>query len=416
MPDETARTELSRLREGQRLHDVGLSLAEAGALNASGLVSVDPGEAGWRVTAGTTVGVVRCGELVVRVQPQVGVVQALRLLARAYGLSPADIPDDALLDDALPDGRSWEGDLPTALAVLFAREASSALVSGPSRRYRTEEQTLPVLRGRVRVRDQQLRRFGLSVPMEVTVDEWTTDTDANRRLRAAARQLLLLPGLPGSAVDRLHRVDRMLADVPLAPPPPSIRPSSPRLPSLRPRLVDLVLGLRAVEYRIGPVQVFGGTLCLATLFERLVTRVLTEAAPGFAVRARMAFGLDTAGRLAIRPDLVVTAGSRIVAVADARYRPLDDHGRLSHPDAYRLLAYCARLGLDTGHLIYATDSQAPDLWANEESRPAPYDVVGAGIRLVLHGIDLRQPVADLERSVHKVFLKLVRLQPISAIA
>jgi 5-methylcytosine-specific restriction enzyme subunit McrC len=401
---------LGGLREGQCLDGVELTRAEAAALNASGLVSVEPRKAGWLVTAGSTIGLVRCGELIVRVQPEAGVPQVLRLLARAYGLAPLPL-DDGLLDDGLLDV-----DLPTALAALFAREASAALASGPSRRYRTEEQTLPVLRGRVRVRDQQLRRFGLPLPLEVTVDEWTTDTDANRRLRAAARRLLLLPGLPRSAADRLRRVDRVLADVPLTRPPPATRS----------RLADLVLALRPVEYRVGPIEVSGGTLCLATLFERLVTRMLTEAATGFGVSGRRSFGLDTAGRLAMWPDLVVTAGGRIVAVADARYRPLDDRGRLPRPDAYRLLAYCARLSLDTGHLIYATDfraadsrapaSRAADLWANEEPRPEPYDIVGAGIRLVLHGVDLRQPVADLERSVHKVFLKLVRLQPTSAIA
>ena len=56
--------------------------------------------------------------------------------------------------------------------------------------------SLPVLRGRLRLREQEMRRFGQLVPLEVSVDEWTTDTDENRRLRAATQRLSALADLP----------------------------------------------------------------------------------------------------------------------------------------------------------------------------------------------------------------------------
>ena len=145
-----ARSELDRLREDQVLDDVELTRVEAAALNASLLVSVQPAAEGWRVTAAHAVGVVRCGDLTVRVQPKVGPLQVLRLLARAQGLR------GLRLDDSLV-GVDPDADLTTVLALLFTAEAATAMAAGPLRGYRTEEQTLPVLRGRLRLREQELR-------------------------------------------------------------------------------------------------------------------------------------------------------------------------------------------------------------------------------------------------------------------
>lgn len=206
----SSRSDLGRLREGQVLDDVDLSRAEAVALNASALVSVQPGVAGWRVAAAHSVGAVRCGSLDVRVHPKVGPLQVLRLLARAYGISGLKVQPDVVpvADDA---------DLSTVLAVLFAEEAATAMAVGPLRGYRAEDQTLPVVRGRLRIREQKLRRFGQLVPLDVTVDAWTTDTDENRRIRAACGLLLRRTDPPKPVRARLVRLDRLLADVWLAP-------------------------------------------------------------------------------------------------------------------------------------------------------------------------------------------------------
>ncbi|WP_263431070.1 McrC family protein [Nocardioides sp. TRM66260-LWL] len=89
-----------------------------------------------------------------------------------------------------------DADLRAVLARMFTLEAEHALATGPLRGYRTEDQTLPVLRGRLRMRDQDLRRFGHLSLLEVRVDEWTIDTPENRIIRSAADALLALPGLP----------------------------------------------------------------------------------------------------------------------------------------------------------------------------------------------------------------------------
>jgi 5-methylcytosine-specific restriction enzyme subunit McrC len=189
---------------------VPLTQGEAAALTRTGLVTLQPDLDGWTVTAQHVVGAVRRGDLTVRVIPKIGVVRVLTLLARAYGVTGLKLDSESV--DLAADA-----DLSSVLAMLFSLEAAAAMAAGPLRGYRTEDQTLPVLRGRLRMREQHLRRFGLPVPLEVTVDEWTLDTDDNRRLRAATHRLLALPDLPPPARQGLLRLDRMLDDVRVPP-------------------------------------------------------------------------------------------------------------------------------------------------------------------------------------------------------
>ncbi len=390
-----SRADLGGLKEGQVLNAVELSRAEAAALNATRLVSVQPAADGWRVTAAHAVGALRCGDLHIRVQPKVGPLQVLRLLARAHGLSGLAIDESLIAVAADPD-------LTTVLAALFTQEATTALAAGPLRGYRTEDQTLNVLRGRLRLRDQELRRFGQLVPLEVTLDEWTADTDENRRIRAATRRLLGLADLPKAVRDRLLHADRTLADAWLAPRGADLAAWIPTRLNLRLHrllhLADLVLAHATVEHRAGDVEVRGFVLSMSWLFERLITQPLTEAGGMVGVHAQMSLPLDQQHRLRIQPDLVFLDGRTVVAVADTKYKLLDDSGRFPNADAYQLVTYCARLGLDTGHLIYAAGEPCPE----------PYLITGTGVRLVVHAVDLAQPLPDLEQEVRALFAQITQ--------
>jgi 5-methylcytosine-specific restriction enzyme subunit McrC len=376
--------ELEDLAEGQRVYPVALTAAEAAALNRSGLVTAQPDVDGWRVTAEYAVGAIRRGDLLVRVTPKIGVVQVLRLLARAHGIHRLQI-DDQLV------GVAATTELSAVLAVLFVQEAATAMAAGPMRGYRTEDQTLPVLRGRVRLREQHLRRFGLPSPLDVTVDEWTLDTDDNRRLHAAATVLLTLPNLPVSARQGLLRLERILSDVRLPPPGAVLAPwTATRLNARLHRLLhlaDVVLAHASVEHEAGSTQTHGFVINMAWLFESLVARLLSEQTSGLITQEVVP--LDTLGRLTIRPDLVFHDSSGVVAVADTKYKLLDDNGNVPNADVYQLVTYCARLGLNTGHLIYAAG----------DPRPEPFDVVGTDVRLVIHAVDITRPLDDIEAQV-----------------
>src|SRR4051794_36436136 len=279
-----SRANLGALTEGQRLTGVDLTRAEAAALNRTELVTVQPEQDGWTVAAQYAVGAVRRGNLTVRVTPKIGVVRVLSLLARAYGVT-------GLKTDPEQVDLAADADLSSVLALLFSHEAATALDAGPLRGYRTEDETLPVLRGRLRMREQHLRRFGLPVPLEVTVDEWTLDTDDNRRLRAATHRLLALPDLPPPARQGLLRLDRMLNDVRVPPPGTRWAPwvatrLNARLQTLL-HLADVVLRHASVEHASGDTSTRGFVVNMAWLFETLITRLLDERTEGLAPQDSM---------------------------------------------------------------------------------------------------------------------------------
>ena len=385
------------------LYGVDLSRNEAAALNASKLVSVAPATDGWSVTAAFAVGALDVAGLVVRVQPKVGLVKTLQLLARAHGIRHLHLDDAhvAVLE---------RGDLSTVLAALFAQEAGVALAVGPLRGYRTEDQSLSVLRGRIRLRDQELRRFGMLVPLEVTVDEWTTDTDENRLIRGACRRLLVLPGLTKDLRQRLLRVDRLLADAVVLPPGvPRIRWQPTRLNVKLHRLLrlaDIVLDNAAVEHRAGEVQVHGFVVPMEKLFEDLVAQLLREQVSGARVGAQRKYALGTSGHLNIQPDLVFFRDGVEVAVADTKYKILNEKKKLRNEDAYQLITYCTRLGLEAGHLIYAVGVDDGD-----DEIPTDHNIQRSPVRLVVHRVDLKHDVDQLERDIVAIGVEIASQLP-----
>lgn len=161
-------------------------------------------------------------------------------------------------------------------------------------------------------------------------------------------------------------------------------------------LADLVLRHGTVELRVGDVEVRGFVVSMAWLFEKLVTQLLTESGGRVRVLAQRTWPLDSLGRLHIKPDLVLTDGAQVVALADTKYKLLDADGTFPNADAYQLLTYCARLGLSTGHLIYAAGDPCPE----------PFDIVGTGVRLVVHGIDLDRPVEAIEARARELLASI----------
>lgn len=98
---------------------------------------------------------------------------------------------------------------------------------------------------------------------------------------------------------------------------------------------------------------------------------MAEAAGEAWVVAQRSLPLDVDGHMSIRPDLLFDGPASVIAVADLKYKLLDEQGRLPNGDVYQLVIYCARLGLDVGHLIYAAGDPRPD----------PFDIIGTGVRL-----------------------------------
>ena len=372
--------------------EVALSARQSSALRESELVTITPGfgPGRWFVGPARFVGVARVGGVEVWVRPKLQIRRLLFLLGYAYDLSAwrqghVEVDEDT---DLLP-----------AVATAFARQADRAVAQGLIQGYRTIEEHAPVLRGRIRTDEQLRRRFGLPIPLEVRYDDYTIDIAENRILRTTAERLLRVPRVPRRTRHDLLRLIRLLADV---------RPIGRGLavPAWQPsrlnaryhgamRLGELVLRGGSIEHASGSVPVDGFMLNMPVLFEQFLTVALREALVprGGRLDAQSHHFLDEEGRIRLKPDVVwyPRAEGSPSAVADAKYKAEKPTG-YPNADAYQMLAYCLRLGLPVGHLVYATG----------ETEPGRHRIIGTPVTLVRHALDLDVTPEDLFGQVHDI--------------
>lgn len=156
----------------------------------------------------------------------------------------------------------------------------------------------------------------------------------------------------------------------------------------------MILRSRSVDVLDAGVRATGFLVNMNTVFEDFVTVALTEAlAPhGGRCVSQDRHVLDDARQVKLRPDLVrYRRVGHPVGVVDAKYKAQTPAG-YPYADLYRLLAYCTALRLDIGYLIYAQG----------EVEPGQVRVTHAGITIVQHALDLRQPVHELLAQVASI--------------
>ncbi|MCK2238236.1 MULTISPECIES: McrC family protein [unclassified Crossiella] len=361
----------------------------ADALATTGAVKVSADLEGRTILkASSYVGVLRCGEVELRVTPKIGIHRLLWLLGHAH--DPSGWRDDDIVDLATVD------DLVTAVAVSFHAATRRALTHGVLQGYRTVEEALPLLRGRLREADQLRRRLGLVVPLEVRYDDYTVDIPENRILLTAARRLLRVPGLPLATHAGLRQLLTTLADVtPLVagdkpPDTPTTRLTRHYQPALR--LARIILSGRSIDQPSGSTAASGFLFDLNKAFEDWLTITLRRALEPYGGRLRDQYPshLDTMRQLRIRPDLVWERRARPAAVLDAKYKRVKDADR-PHADLYQMLAYCTALGLPEGHLVYASGDA-----------PSSHTVVEVGTRLRTWVLDLARPTEHILDQVNRI--------------
>ena len=360
---------------GPLADEVGDALAASGAVSA---IRVGGGE--WEVGPSTKVGVVSVGGVTVWIRPKVHISRVLFLLGYAKNLGwRADQVALAEVNDLVP-----------VLARAFADQAERAIETGLLQGYAEVDDSLTVLRGRLREQDQVRQRFGIAVPLLVRYDDHTVDIAENQLLRGAIETLLRVPGVPAPIRSRLRRLRGALSDV-----------SSPvrgrLLPQWRPSrlneryhvtlwLAEVLLRRNAVDQAPGTVRVGGFLVDMAKVYEDFLTAALTESFKlhGGWTRPQDRHHLDVDEAIAMRPDLVWYRDGAPAAVIDAKYKAEKPAG-FPDADLYQMLAYCTALQLDDGHLVYARGN------ADEVA----HTVRHANIKIHAHTLDLAQPPADL---------------------
>lgn len=328
----------------------------------------------WDIAATSKIGVARIGDLQVSVRPKIAIDRLIFLMG--YAQSPSFWRDQHVHLEP-------EQDLFSAIADAFSRLSVKALEQGLLYGYRTIEDTLPVLRGRVRVAEQMGRRFGRMIPLEVRYDEFSVDIAENRILLMAIHRLLRLPGISHTAHRALLRLRLQLADV-------STTPRGSDLPRWQPsrlniryqpalRFAELILAANSFEQRIGSLEVTGFVFDMWRVFEDFVCVALREALTPYGGKPELQYRthLDDEDAIPMRPDFVWSAGGQVRVVADAKYKAEKPAG-FPQADLYQLLAYCTVLGLVDGHLVYAKGEEVPRV----------HSVAGSPVRIHCHTLDL----------------------------
>lgn len=355
-----------------------LTRAQAEALKRTGFVEVSPAPRDrWRVTATSYVGSLVVGDIRLLIRPKIN-SQNLFLL-----LEPG-LPHSAWRREAFEYDVS--SDLLPSVIAFFARTLETTLARGVLRAYRTREETLVALRGRLDL-PRQFTRAGVLTPVACTYDDFTDDIAENRVLRATVqralrlarvdpadrqrlmRQLLALDGVSDQAVvpediDRLHLT----------------RLNQHYGPALR--LARLLLANLTLTDSQGTASASSFMVDMNDLFQRFVTERLRRELRGrLDVIDEPTVHLDTGRQVTMLPDLMFrTPQGQHLYVGDIKYKLAND-ARGRSGDYYQLLAYTTALDLPEGVLIYCRHE-------NDETDSRAVTVRNVRTKLVLRSLDL----------------------------
>ena len=371
------------LEEHRTRRGVPLGAEQASALRraAGSAVELSPSEwpGCYDLTAGSFVGTIALPEFSILVRPKLPIDRVLFLIA--YAMDRGQWRDRAF-DFAAAD------DLLESIVPAFVRHVQRAMRHGLICGYRTVDDSLNTVRGRIRFEDQMRARPGQWLPLEVRYDEFTEDVLENRLLRAATAALRRLPLRSATSRRDLARIEHRLEGVSL------LRYEAHAVPEVRYtrlnrhyrpalELARLILGWTSLELFAGRHGASSLLVDMNQVFEDFVLAALRDRlglgpAEMPAPRQQRPLHLDAAKRLRLQPDLTWWRNGRCVFVGDVKYKSLDTAG-VRHPDIYQLLAYTIALDLPTGLLLYAAG----------EGEHAEYEVPHAEKRLSVVPIDLR---------------------------
>jgi 5-methylcytosine-specific restriction enzyme subunit McrC len=339
----------------------------------------------WTVTSAGVVGAARVAGLELVLRPRLPVARVLWLLGYALGAPFAD--GEAAL--------AREPTLTDAFADMYLRSLRAAMRRGLQMGYQPREEALMTVRGRIRMTDQARRRFGLVVPAEVAYDDYTTDTDANRVLKAALQKIGQVPLRSPDLRRRVAVAKTTFASV------SDVRFDPIQLPEFSHTRLDqhyrsplvlanLILRSGGVDLKAGAVEVPALLFDMWRIFQDFLFEALRPLLPAnHAWKAQAPLALDEDRKVRLLPDLSLWLDRRCVGIGDAKYKHTEQG---EESDLYQLLAYCIATGLPTGTLIYA----------DGPSHGIVHRVRYSGTRLEIVGLDLAAPQNEIEEALEDI--------------
>ena len=416
---------LIHLKEHTESEPQQLSIRERDALNRFLTISpVRHKEDEYTLNPGSTVGALEIGgtmdgqgtdepRLSVLIHPKIGIPQLLSIACYAQGeikFQPKDF--NFKEEPALPD----------VLARALASHARRAFSRGLLHGYRTEEESLHTVRGRIMFAEQIRRRFGVPLPVEVRYDDFTDDVLANRLVKAAAAQLGNMALRSTEVRQDLRRITAVLDNVSWEEFPASAVPPV-RFDRLNEHyrsvvtLSRIILRHGAFEAQPGAVRAAGFLMDMNVVFQEFVTTALREelgVSEGVlysdkGLKGPRKIHLDDAKNVRLKPDLTLWKDGRCTFVGDAKYKRTNVES-VPNADLYQLLAYTTTLDLPGGLLIYA----------HGETKPIIHQVRYSGKLLEIFTLDISGDLDDVlnrvERLAQRVRDLCSRAAPVNAAA
>ena len=394
------------LREYERSKPVALSVEERDALDdiLRDSITIKPAagmEGVYCLTPGSTIGALEISGLSVSIRPKLSISCVLFLASYAAGgidlLRRFDYRD--------------QQDIVEVLALQLEAAARRAFAFGLLHGYRTEQEALYTIRGRIRVDEQLRRRFGVSLPIEVQYDEFTDDITANRLVKAAAALLGRMRIRAPRSRAGLAWIGARLGSVSLVEYPPNAVPeiAFDRLNRHYRDVVALsrlILRQRSFETERGGIRASGFLIDMNVIFQEFVTKALRDAL-GVSDRVFRSddsipcVTLDEDGNVRLKPDLTWWDGRNCKFVGDVKYKRIEDTN-VPNADLYQLLAYTTALDLPGGLLIYAQGEEEPTRpkFQRHRVRHAGKLLEVAALDLSGKPCDVLARVKDLAKRVH----------------
>lgn len=248
---------------------------------------------------------------------------------------------------------------------FFCELLHTELMQGMIREYLTQQENLPVLRGRLRIEQQMKHNLAHRERLFCQYDEFSADNAHNRILKYVLSLRLAIGDQARKQVTELLMRFEAISD---------IRAEVSDLDQLvfdraTNRYKPVFEQCRWFLQSIHPDVVAGGTPSLALLFdmnrlfEAYVASQLRKAiwAKGLQLREQgpqkylIRREADNAPLFMMKPDMAILDDGRVIAIADAKWKLLDDSERkmgISQADLYQMASYASRYGVARLALIY----------------------------------------------------------------
>ena len=255
-------------------------------------------------------------------------------------------------------------DMFEAFVHMFLTSVVLLTQRGLARAYRTQEENLPCLRGRILFPPHVRENLTDRSRFYVGYDEFTADRPANRLIHLALRRLMGIVRHPANR-QRVHQLRIVFSDIPASTNPDDdwsrhrVDRSMRHYDAVMP-WVGLFLFGHGLGTFAGPHVNRALLFPMQDVFEDFVTAAVRRHQRRFMVRAQeptQPLATDGTGRDAFRlkPDVVLMEHGKVRFILDAKWKRLDpeapNHG-VSQDDAYQLFAYGKRYGCRRVMLVY----------------------------------------------------------------